>query len=190
MRLESHLRDAKRALESSISRVNPGFTLCKKYALKFASFLIKYKKGHFVYIEKGPGKKFDLNNKLYKDGLYLSDLHNIREQKNIFEFNHLTYKGTTYKSNGKHYILRVDDNNNRLYKIKDIISQDDDEDNVYLVVQKINIEGFDEHYNAYTVGEETDIFYIFNINKCGKPFNIHTLNNRKIVFKVNKYLYQ
>ena len=189
MRLESHLRDAKKSLESAVSRVNPAYTLCKKYALKFASFLIKYKKGNFVYIDKGPNKTLVLNSKPYESNIAHSDLLNIKDEKKFNEFNHITYKGTTYKSNDKHYIFRVENKVKKLYKIKDIICQKDDEENIFLVVQKVNIESFDVHYNAHIVGEESDIYCIFNITKCGKPFNIHTLNNRKSVFKINEYLY-
>ena len=192
MRLESHLRDVKRTLEGSTSRVNPAYTVCKKYAMKFALFLHSHRDGKFSYIKKGPQTDFTMHTKEYQHKLIVNaDIDKLFNNEKIYEFNHVTYKGTYYRSDGTHHVLQYDriTENKLFYRIVDIISPENNDSQILFIVQRLRIDCFNVHYNCYVFDEYTDIFDVVSIDKCSMPFNVLTLNNRLKVFKINENLY-
>ena len=189
MRLESHLRDVIEIMKTSITRINPALTLCKKYALKLALFIYQHKDGLFPIIERGVHHPYDYENQAYVQYIRSSDLLNIKE-KNMLKFNTVTFKGTLYKANGNYFVIRKVANVFNLYKIIDIIGEESDIDNMFLVLEKYTIDYFDNHSNSHVVKEiGTKMIYIIDIKNCGRPLNLITINDTKKVFKFNKYLY-
>ena len=189
MRLESHLREVIKIMKTSLTRVNPALTLCKKYALKLALFISQHKDGLFPIIERGVQQLFDYDNMVYRNFIRSSDILNVTE-KNMLKFNSVVFKGTTYKSNGNYFVVQKEIDTFKLYKIVDIIGEENETDEIFLVLEKHLIDYFDDHLNAHVVNEQkTNSYYIIDIKKCGKPLNLITVNNNRKVIKFNKHLY-
>ena len=188
IRLESHLRDVKKYASATPSRINLPLTIGKKYAMKFALFLKKYDDNDFKFVYySSKSKPFDSTIEPFEnDNLIFSDINlNLND---YISYRHIDYKGTSYRSDDKQYVLLKNSTDN-IYKIWHIISSEENNQTVFLAVERFNVDHFDVHYNAYVLGNSQNLFYIYNIEKFGFPLNIATLQNRKQMFKINKYNY-
>ena len=188
MRLESQLRDIKKCATTTNQRINLPFSIGVRFALKFSLFLRKYNEIDFSYITRsGLSKKFDLKEKSYKNKINYSE---VNFKSNFISYNHVDYKGTMFRSDNTQFMYMFHNQNN-VYKLIDILESSDIRNEViYLVVERFSISHFDNHYNAFVLGNSLNIFSVHNIEKFRMPFNVSTLQNRQKMFKVNQFNFE
>ena len=175
MRHEGLNKYMKMYTYASTSRINLSFSLAKKFQMMFAHFLDKYETvGPPSQVEFTNNVNFNLNKKDYKDDFdFPFPVDNIS-----LSYNKIRFKGTEYKLG--YFILILD----KCYKIIDIISTNS---NNFFVVLKEYLYQEKVELNYFLLGDETTNFSLKSINYLGVPFNIITLQNRKKIFKFNKY---
>ena len=185
MRLESQLRDIKKCATTTNSRVNLPFSVGNRFALKFSLFIQKFNSLDFSYISRsGKSNKFNINEKSYKSTIVHSP---INLNSNLTSYSFIDYKGTMFRADNTQFIF-MNGNTNAVYKLIEIVEDFDKKENViYLIVERYTISHFDNHYNAFVLGNSCNIFSVQNIENFGMPFNISTLHDRQKMFKVNKF---
>ena len=188
MRLESQLRDIKKCATTVVTRRNLPFAVGNRFALKFALFLRKYNQIDFSYIiRSGKSNKFNIHEKPYKSNIISCP---IDLNSNLTSHNFIDYKGTMFRADNTQFIF-LNGNSKDLYKLIDIVEPSTQDENIiYLIVERYMISHFDDHYNAFVMGESRNIFTVQNIENFGLPFNISTLPNRQKMFKINKFSFE
>lgn len=145
LRFEAKHKELKKYMSVNFSRKNSSFSLAMKVSFQFSNFILQNK-------ATLPLETYTVDNKENDCGNLHSFLESLKLNKESFiSANTVTYKGTSYKKN---FYLTSFSNTLHLHKIVALLI---DKQNKFMIVSsEIHLKGFDNHYQAYIVGQNTN----------------------------------
>ncbi|XP_055907606.1 uncharacterized protein LOC129942617 [Eupeodes corollae] len=178
MRFEAKHKEGKAYLSNITSRLNAPHSLAIKASLQFSYFLTKNKLGI-----KPPFDESIFKSNVLLSKEYFTELVSFGINLDKVRFaGCVTYEGILYKNNN---YLAVADSSFKLYKIISLLFENN---NLLTLCSEIKIKMFNEHFQAYEVGEKIGTLLLKNINSfTSPPLHLYQINNGK-TFTRNKYL--
>lgn len=163
-RFESKHKDLKSYCNVISSRINLPFSISTKLCMNFAELLLSDPKGDLFFeqcIEE------QLTKKEYFEEIKVQIKKPLANQVKCPTS--ISHKGTIYK---RKYIICIILDDPSFYMIADIIITKSLD--IYFVCNKINVNGFNSHYEAYEVNDTNNSYNIINIKEIYiPPLNIH-----------------
>jgi hypothetical protein len=183
---ETKNKEVKNYANVMSQRINIAKSLIYKSAMRINNFLVEHANG-FPPLTSCEKMRKETESEMKKKGYYTklsSEEQELLSHPNcdISSSKYINHKGTKYSINN----FIVDDQNNptTLLKILDILHI---EEIFHFIVEKFQVNGFDNHYRSYRVGESQNCIIMYKIDECRSlPFNLHKTFNGDLYFKVKK----
>lgn len=177
LRFEAKHKDTKKYCNNINSRVNVPLTLCTKAGLHFAKFLVDY--------EKGIPDALELSNdhiiQPSADFNYMFARLNINIDNVVF-YGKINFSGKVYKENTYVSILK---DSLKLYKSLYFAKTFS---NLFVLCYEVELLYFDDHFQAYEVGDLQDHILLKELNDfTSPPLYLIPINNGKVYLR-NKVL--
>jgi hypothetical protein len=180
MRLESKHKELTYYTHAIVSRVNLAYSAALKLSFRF-SYSLLY---HDLF--EGTSVTLNGNTRVLSEKYYYNSISEdvlIKNSQNLKIVKNLKFKGTSYKID--YYLADIVDTIS-VYKIVEILLIND---NLYFVLETVEVLGFDEHFTGFRVGNTLGCFQIRNVGTFAyPPFQLHSTNDgQPKIFKLKNF---